>query len=133
MTGTSKVVVIGGGYTGMLAAIGVAQRAKRVQVVLVNPLERFTERLRMHQLATGQHLADHRIPDLLTGTGIGFVQGSATGIDADAHIVAVSTTDGRASLGYDILVYAIGSTTDTGAVPGAAEHAFTLNSPHSAQ
>ncbi|TMR87909.1 FAD-dependent oxidoreductase, partial [Nonomuraea basaltis] len=42
-------------------------------------------------------------------------------------------TDGRASLGYDILVYAIGSTTDTGAVPGAAEHAFTLNSPHSAQ
>ncbi|HEX6685205.1 MAG TPA: FAD-dependent oxidoreductase [Candidatus Limnocylindrales bacterium] len=134
MTGTSKVVVIGAGYTGMLAAIGVAQRAKRrVQVVLVNPLERFTERLRMHQLATGQHLADHRIPDLLTGTGIGFVQGSATGIDTDAHTLAVSTVDGQTSIGYDFLVYAIGSTTDTGAVPGAAEHAFTLNSPHSAR
>lgn len=134
MTDISQVVVIGAGYTGMLAAIGVAQRAKRrVRVALVNPLERFTERLRMHQLATGQHLADHRIPDLLTGTGIGFVQGSATGIDTDAHTVTVSRADGQVSLEYDLLVCAIGSTTDTGTVPGAAEHAFTLNSPHSAQ
>jgi NADH dehydrogenase FAD-containing subunit len=134
MTDTSQVVVIGAGYAGMLAAIGVAQRGKRrARVTLVNPLERFTERLRMHQLATGQHLADHRILDLLTGTGIGFVQGSVTGIDTDAHTVAVSNTAGQTSLGYDILVCAIGSTTDTGIVPGAAEHAFTLNGPRNAQ
>jgi NADH dehydrogenase len=33
---------------------------------------------------------------------------------------------GRRTVGYDILVYALGSTVDTGAVPGAAEHAHTL-------
>jgi NADH:ubiquinone reductase (H+-translocating) len=135
MTDTNQVVVIGAGYTGMLAALGAAKRAKgRVHVTLVNPWERFTERLRMHQIATGQQLAEHLIPDLLAGTGIEFVQGWATGIDTAARTVTVSTMDGgRVSLGYDTLVYAIGSTTDTARVPGVAEHAFTLNSPRSAQ
>lgn len=134
-TNTNQVVVIGAGYTGMLAALGAAKRANgRVHVTLVNPWERFTERLRMHQIATGQQLGEHLIPDLLTGTDIDFVQGWATEIDTAARTVAVSTVDGsKVSLGYDTLVYAIGSTTDTGLVPGAAAHAFTLNSPQSAQ
>jgi NADH:ubiquinone reductase (H+-translocating) len=88
----------------------------------------------MHQIATGQQLAEHRISDLVAGTGIDFVQGWATGIDTTANSVTVSTEDdGRVSLRYDTLVYAIGSSTDTARVPGVAEHAFTLNSPQSAQ
>ena len=135
MTDIKQVVVIGAGYTGMLAALGAAKRAKGlVHVTLVNPWERFTERLRMHQIATGQQLAEHRIPDLVAGTGVDFVQGWATGIDTAARTVSVSTADGgQVFLGYDTLVYAVGSTTDTGGVPGVAEHAFTLNSPQSAQ
>ncbi|GAA4670587.1 NAD(P)/FAD-dependent oxidoreductase [Phytohabitans rumicis] len=135
MTDIKQVVVIGAGYTGMLAALGAAKRAKgQVHVTLVNPWERFTERLRMHQVATGQQLAEHLIPDIVAGTGIDFVQGWATGIDTAARTVAVSTVDGgKVSIGYDTLVYAIGSTTDTSRVPGVAEHAFTLNSPQSAQ
>ncbi|MFI5487344.1 NAD(P)/FAD-dependent oxidoreductase [Micromonospora echinaurantiaca] len=135
MTNTrqTRIVVIGAGYTGLLAALGVARRARgRVTVTLVNPWERFTERLRMHQLATGQQLAEHRIPDLLTGTGIAFVQGWATGVDTAARTVRVSGSDGAVALDYDTLVYAIGSTTDTARVPGA-EHAFTLNSPMDAR
>ncbi|RSM72547.1 FAD-dependent oxidoreductase [Actinoplanes sp. ATCC 53533] len=135
MADIKQVIVIGAGYTGMLAALGAAKRAKgRVHVTLVNPWERFTERLRMHQIATGQQLAEHRIPDLVAGTGIDFVRGWASGIDTAARTVTVSTVDdGEVFLGYDTLVYAIGSTTDTGRVPGAAEHAFTLNDPRSAQ
>ncbi|MGV9804075.1 NAD(P)/FAD-dependent oxidoreductase [Micromonospora chersina] len=135
MTDIKQVVVIGAGYTGMLAALGAAKRAKGlVHVTLVNPWERFTERLRMHQIATGQQLAEHRIPDLVAGTGIDFVPGWAAGIDTAARTVSVSTVDGgQLFLGYDTLVYAVGSTTDTSGVPGVAEHAFTLNSPQSAQ
>jgi NADH dehydrogenase len=136
MTNTqqTRIVVIGAGYTGMLAALGAARRAKgRVHVTLINPWERFTERLRMHQIATGQQLAEHRIPDLLTGTGIDFVQGWATGVDTAARTVGVSTADGPVTVDYDTLVYAIGSTTDTAGVPGADAHAYTLNSPKSAQ
>jgi NADH dehydrogenase FAD-containing subunit len=136
MTNTqrTRIVVIGAGYTGMLAALGAARRGKdRVRVTVVNPWNRFTERLRMHQIATGQQLAEHDIRDLLTGSGVAFVQGWATGIDTAAGTVSVSTVDGQVTLDYDMLVYAIGSTTDTSRVPGADAYAYTLGSPQSAQ
>ncbi|MGK5674833.1 NAD(P)/FAD-dependent oxidoreductase [Micromonospora sp. URMC 106] len=127
-----RIVVLGAGYTGMLAAIRLAHRTRRtgVRITLVNPSDRFTERLRMHQIAAGQELADHRIPDLLAGTGITFVRGWATAIDPGRGTVTVD--GGTATLEYDTLVYALGSSTDTSQVPGAGEHAFTLNSPQGA-
>ncbi|MEV8022940.1 FAD-dependent oxidoreductase [Streptomyces sp. NPDC086554] len=79
-------------------------------------------------------MADHQIPELLAGTGVEFVRGTATGIDITGRTVAVRTPEGAAELPYDSLVYAIGSSTDTDAdaVPGAAEYAETLNSPAAA-
>lgn len=128
----NRVVVIGAGYTGMLAALGAARRGKgRMHVTLVNPSETFTERLRMHQIAAGQKLAAHRIPDLLAGTGISFVQGWAEKISAGT--IDVSTVDCQVTVPYDTLVYAVGSFTDTTTVPGAADHAHTLNGPQAAQ
>lgn len=122
------VVVLGAGYTGMFAAIRLAHRTRRrgVRITLVNPSARFTERLRMHQLAAGQELAHLRIADLVAGTGIVFVRGRATAIDPDGRTV---TLDDGARLDYDTLVYALGSATDTSRVPGADVHAFTLDSP----
>ncbi|UGQ14512.1 FAD-dependent oxidoreductase [Yinghuangia sp. ASG 101] len=126
------VVVLGAGYTGMFAAIRLARRTRRtgVRITLVNPSELFTERLRTHQIAAGQTLPRHRIPDLLAGTGVVFVHGAATAIDPAARTVAVDR--GAAALAYDTLVYALGSSTDTRGVPGAADHAFTLDSPRAA-
>lgn len=126
-----RVVVLGAGYTGMLTAVRLAHRTRRrgVRITLVNPSPRFTERLRMHQIAAGQELADHRIPDLLAGTGIAFEQGAATAVDPDRNTV---TVDSGTTLAYDTLVYALGSSTDTGRVPGADSHAFTLDSPRTA-
>ncbi|MEV6219361.1 FAD-dependent oxidoreductase [Nocardia sp. NPDC051833] len=130
-TTTHRIVVLGAGYTGMLAAIRLARRTRKldVAITLVNPSARFTERLRMHQIAAGQELANHHIPDLLAGTGIDFVWGWATAVDPDARRVHV---DGVGDLAYDQLVYALGSTTDTTAVPGVADHAWTLNDPRRA-
>ncbi len=62
---------------------------------------------------------------MLAGTGVRFVEGTATAIDPEARTVTIG---GDMSLGYDTLVYALGSSTDTGKVPGADAHAFTLNS-----
>ncbi|MFF7778196.1 NAD(P)/FAD-dependent oxidoreductase [Streptomyces tanashiensis] len=128
MTSNHRIVVLGAGYTGMFTAIRLAHRTRRtgVEITLVNPSGRFVERLRMHQIAAGQQLADHRIPDLLAGTGVTFVQGTATAIDPEVRRV---TVDGSLALEYDTLVYALGSWTDTGNVPGADAHALTLNSP----
>ncbi|MEO3749167.1 FAD-dependent oxidoreductase [Streptomyces sp. B6B3] len=123
-----RIVVLGAGYAGVLAAIRLARRTRRggVAITLVNPSDRFAERLRMHQVAAGQELADHRLPALLAGTGIEFVRGWATALDPEARRV---TVDGTRELHYDTLVYALGSGTDTSLVPGAEAHAFTLNEP----
>lgn len=129
----NEIVILGGGYTGMAAAVSLAGRLKRrddVHVTLVNPETRFTERLRLHQTASGQQLAERQIPDRLAHTGVDFVQGWVTAIDADAHTVQI---DDAYPLRYDRLVYALGSVADTQSVPGVDEFAYTLDSAQHAQ
>ncbi|WP_228001950.1 NAD(P)/FAD-dependent oxidoreductase [Nocardia australiensis] len=131
MNSEQRIVILGAGYSGMLAALRLARRTRGldVHITLVNPSARFTERLRMHQIAAGQELADHEIPGLLAGTSVEFVQGWATSIDPDRHRI---TFGAAAVLDYDTLIYALGSSTDTSIVPGAAVHACTLNDPRTA-
>ncbi|MEV4370065.1 FAD-dependent oxidoreductase [Nonomuraea sp. NPDC049637] len=122
------VLVLGAGYAGMAAAIQLAARTKGrtdVRVTLVNPQERFTERLRMHVVASGQQVAEMRIPELLEGTGARFVRGWVTAVDVRARSVRI---DDNQVLHYDTLVYGLGSVADTVTVPGVEEHAYTLDS-----
>jgi len=128
----NKVVIIGAGYTGMAATMGLVGRLKRrddAHITIVNPQTRFTERLRLHQTASGQRLADLQIPDQLEGTGVDFVQGWVTAIDADAQTARI---DDAHTLRYDTLIYALGSVADTETVPGVDEFAYTLNSAQDA-
>ncbi|MGK5555963.1 NAD(P)/FAD-dependent oxidoreductase [Actinomadura kijaniata] len=125
---THHVVILGAGYAGMMCAVRLARRTRRlgVRITLVNPSELFVERLRLHQVAGGQTLPGHRVTDVLAGTGVTFVRGRATALDPGARRVTVD--DGR-ELAYDTLVYALGSATDTARVPGVAEHALVLDRP----
>ncbi|MBQ0863653.1 MULTISPECIES: NAD(P)/FAD-dependent oxidoreductase [unclassified Streptomyces] len=128
-----RVVILGAGYAGMSASIQLAARVrgqKDVQVTVVNAQERFTERLRLHMTASGQQPAELSIPQLLAGTGARFVRGWVTAVDAEARIVRI---DDDRVLHYDTLVYGLGGVADTPAVPGAEEHAYTLNSVQDAQ
>ena len=55
--------------------------------------------------------------------GAAWIQASACGIDADANRIRLF--DGG-DLGYDVLSLDIGSITDFGAIPGAAQHALPV-------
>ncbi|MGW0672944.1 NAD(P)/FAD-dependent oxidoreductase [Streptomyces sp. NPDC002746] len=126
------VLVLGAGYAGLAAAIQLAARTRKrgdVRVTLVNPFEEFTERLRLHMTATGQETAEMSIRELLEGTGAVFVRGWVTALDVGAKTVRI---DDDRVLGYDTLVYGLGSVADTVAVPGVDAHAHTLNSPQDA-
>ncbi|WP_026424197.1 NAD(P)/FAD-dependent oxidoreductase [Actinokineospora inagensis] len=122
-----NIVVLGAGYAGMTAAVGIAGRGQRV--TLVNNGARFTERLRLHQVAAGQQLPKLSIPELLDGTGVEFVDGWVGGIDLAARTVRV----GERVIGYDRLVYALGGVPDTAGVPGVEEYAFTLDQAEAVQ
>ncbi|MFI5705892.1 NAD(P)/FAD-dependent oxidoreductase [Streptomyces xanthochromogenes] len=124
-----EVLVLGAGYAGLSAAIQLAARTRKrgnVRVTVVNPYDRFTERLRLHMTATGQSTAELNIPELLAGTGAAFVRGWVTAVDAEAKTVRI---DDDRILRYDTLVYGLGSIADTATVPGVDDHAHTLDSP----
>ncbi|RCG28550.1 oxidoreductase [Sphaerisporangium album] len=123
------IVVLGAGYSGLVTAKLVAGHGTRV--TLVNARDRFTERVRLHQLAAGENLRDLPLRDLLAGTGVELVVGRVTGIDAGDRVVRLA--DGSADLRYDVLVYALGSRTDLDSVPGAAEHAHAVSAPDQAE
>ncbi|NUQ89331.1 MAG: FAD-dependent oxidoreductase [Glycomyces artemisiae] len=116
----NDILIIGAGYTGMMAAVGVARRTKAARVTILNPVDRFNERLRQHQAAAGHELAEFRIPDLVEPAGVRFVLGRAAAIDTAAGRVVLD--DGR-DLHYDTLVYALGSRTPQ--VPNA----YTIDDP----
>ncbi|MFB4317802.1 NAD(P)/FAD-dependent oxidoreductase [Actinomadura sp. 21ATH] len=119
-----RIVVLGAGYAGLGAAKRAAHAAGRdARVTLVNASDRFVERVRLHQFAVGQKPADLPLAGLLAGTGVDLVVARAAGLDLDARTVRL---DGAADLGYDTLVYALGSTADLDVVPGAREHALTV-------
>jgi NADH dehydrogenase len=125
-----RIVVLGGGYTGVMTAVNLVARTKRrddVTVTVVNASARFTERLRLHQLASGQELAELHIPELLPD--VEFVRGWVTDVDVDSRVVRV---DDERVVEYDTLVYALGGVADTAAVPGADDHAYTLDDADSA-
>ncbi|WP_436520875.1 NAD(P)/FAD-dependent oxidoreductase [Actinoplanes sp. HUAS TT8] len=124
-----RIVVIGAGYAGMLTAVSLIGRTRRrddVSVTVVNATERFTERLRLHQTATGQKLPELPIARFVDDLDVGWV----TGIDLAARTVRI---DDEREIGYDTLVYALGGSADTSLVPGAADHAYTLDSAHDAE
>lgn len=84
-----EVLVLGAGYAGLAAAIQLAARTRKrgdVRVTLVNPFEKFTERLRLHMTATGQETAEMTIRELLEGTGAVFVRGRVTALDVSKSL-----------------------------------------------
>ncbi|MFD7407384.1 NAD(P)/FAD-dependent oxidoreductase [Streptomyces sp. NPDC059866] len=128
-----RIIVLGAGYTGAVAAGRLARRLRRedVAITLVNAEPDFVERVRMHQLAVGQSLKPRPFSEMFAGTGVELKLAKVTGVDADRRTVAVRAAngDGEAEeLEYDTLVYALGSGWNDHGVPGAAEHAHELAS-----
>jgi NADH dehydrogenase FAD-containing subunit len=121
-----QVLILGAGYAGMETAIRLAGKSKDVEITLVNGSPEFVERIRLHQRSTGQRLQRRPIADLLRGTGARFVQATVTAIRPEEYQVVVQQGNETQTLSYDMLVYALGSRTDTDAIPGIREYAYTV-------
>ncbi|WP_042382224.1 NAD(P)/FAD-dependent oxidoreductase [Streptacidiphilus melanogenes] len=140
-----RIVVLGAGYAGAVAAGRLAKRLHRedVTITLVNPEPDFVERVRLHQLATGQDLTPRPLREMFAGTGVELRLAEVTAVDVDRKAVTLTAVHrpGREDLGhtdqehidlehadleYDTLVYALGSGWNDGGVPGVAEHAHEL-------
>lgn len=122
------IVVLGAGYAGSYVAGTLARRLSRAntEITVVNAEPDFVQRLRLHQLAAGRQIEAPQLTDVFAGTGIRLRLARVTAVDPDRQVVAVADADGGGEIGYDTLLYALGSRVTTHGVPGVAEHAFDV-------
>jgi NADH dehydrogenase FAD-containing subunit len=123
VTDKTQVVVLGGGYAGVMAADRLTQRDD-LAVTLVNPRGTFVERIRLHQLVAGTDDAVVEYRDVLADR-VRLVVDSAARIDVPGRRVELASGE---ALAFDYLVYAVGSGSAEPDLPGAAEHAYPIAS-----
>ncbi|TCC18849.1 NAD(P)/FAD-dependent oxidoreductase [Kribbella speibonae] len=126
-----RIVVLGAGYSGAVAAGRLAARLHRdeVSITVVNAETDFVERVRMHEVATGRDLKLRPFEQIYAGTGIEMKFAKVTGVDVDRKTVALDSAElDSEGLEYDTLVYALGSRWNPQGVPGVAEHAYEIAS-----
>ncbi|KAB1908024.1 FAD-dependent oxidoreductase [Micromonospora sp. AMSO1212t] len=128
MTGYTRVVVIGGGFAGVMAANRLMQRDD-VSVTVVNPRPDFVVRPRLHHLVAGSHEAVVDYREVLHER-VQLVQDAVTVIDATERRVVLAEIG---ALGYDYLVYAVGSASAEPPVSGMAEFAYPMATIEAAQ
>ncbi len=127
---TAEVVVLGAGYAGMMAAIRLAWRAgARARVTLVNESPYFVERIRLHQLAAGHTPRRRPLSSLLRKTQVRLRVGRVAAIEPRARQIQV---EAAGTLGFDFLVYALGSGRRDASIEGLAEHAYDVAAEDSA-
>ncbi|GAA3994032.1 FAD-dependent oxidoreductase [Streptomyces marokkonensis] len=128
MTENTDVLVIGGGYAGVMAANRLTQRDD-VTVTVINPRPTFVHRVRLHQLVGGSDGAVVDYREVLA-EGVRLVVDTVARIDAADRSVTLTSGD---TVGYDYLVYAVGSGSADPRVPGAGEFAHPVATLEEAQ
>ncbi|MFG3711717.1 NAD(P)/FAD-dependent oxidoreductase [Micromonospora sp. NPDC047730] len=123
-----RIVVLGAGYAGAHVAGNLARRLSPAdtEITVVNAEPDFVQRLRLHELAAGHEIKAPKLADVFAGTGIRLRLARVTAVDPERQVVAVADADGGGELGYDTLLYALGSHGDDHGVPGVVEHAFDI-------
>jgi len=129
-----RIVVLGAGYAGAFAAGNLARRLSPAdtEITVVNAEPVFVERMRLHQVAAGRRIEAPTLAEVFAGTGIRLRLARVTAVDPELGTVAVTDADGVGEIGYDTLVYALGSHVADHGVPGVAEHAFNVAARSSA-
>jgi NADH:ubiquinone reductase (H+-translocating) len=128
---SQRILIVGAGFAGMWSALGAARlidAAGRddVEITLIAPEPHLHVRPRLYEEGPANMKAP--LQEIFDAVGVKFVQGTVERIHADRREVVATTVDGRSStLAYDRLVLATGSRLFRPAIPGLAEHAFSVD------
>jgi NADH dehydrogenase FAD-containing subunit len=116
-----NVVVVGGGYAGALAAIRLGRRVPSARIEVVDPGTGVVQKIRLHQVAAGQAVAEVPYRELFRGN-VSHRRGRVVEI-AQGNV----TLDDGGRLPWDWLVVAAGSEADRDAVPGLRQFGLCVS------
>jgi NADH dehydrogenase len=136
MTDTTRkrVLIIGGGFGGIYAAVELDRLLKRdptVEVTVVNRDNFFLFTPMLHEVAASDLDVTHIVnPVRKLVRKVGFFDGDVVEVDLERRAVVVAHgADGHTHrLPYDHLVVALGSVTNFFGLPGLEERALTMKS-----
>lgn len=117
-------LVLGGGFTGLFAALSLSRQHYSHPVVLIDRQERFTFQPLLYEFLSGETIsyqANPRYQDLLAKSQVEFLQDTVASIDLDGKCVRLESGE---RYSYGNLVLALGSTVNYFGIPGAEEHAL---------
>lgn len=137
MTKKPKILILGGGYAGVSAAVHLRPLAAsgKAQVTLVNQYNYHYLTTILHHPTvwhTGYEEVSVYLPELL-GPHVGVLRGTVQSIDPPKQRIKVKTRGGTKTLTYDYLIVALGWEPQFYDIPGLEEHALVLRNLSSAQ
>ncbi len=117
-----RIVIVGGGFAGARCARALRNANSRLAITLVEKRGVYTAPPLSNAVLGGlRHLSDQQFTyDRIAAAGIEIAVATATGVDAQARTVMLSTGD---KLSYDRLVLAPGIDLQFDALPGYSESA----------
>ncbi len=128
---SKRIVIVGAGFAGMWSALSAARLLDEhgrndVEITLVAPDPHLHVRPRLYE----EGPANFRAPlnQLFDAVGVNFVQGTVERIHIERRAVDVLSAEQQPlTLAYDRLVLAAGSRLYRPAIPGLAEHTFSVD------
>ncbi|MFL6602586.1 MAG: FAD-dependent oxidoreductase [Steroidobacteraceae bacterium] len=115
------VVVLGAGYSGLMAALRLGRRTLGLRVALVNAAESFIERVRLQEdmiVPVKPRIA--WLQAYLDRTPIDFLHGRVIALEPDQRVLVIETANGLRELRFRRAIYALGSRVDVDNAKGAA-------------
>ena len=128
----TRILILGGGFGGLYAALEFEKRRDPdLEITLVSQDNFFLFTPMLHEIAASElDIADVVNPMRKMLRHVSFFQGAVDSIDLENKQVVVSHGFDSHShaLGYDHLIFALGSVTNFFGLPGLAERAVTMKS-----
>ena len=118
------MVIVGGGFGGLTAALSLRSRDPSLPIVLVEPRERFLFQPMLYELLSDELQLWEVAPpyrDLLSGRGISWLQDTVQSIDGDGRTLI---TAGGQPLSWSQLLIATGAESADFGIPGVRRHAI---------
>jgi sulfide:quinone oxidoreductase len=121
-----RIVILGGGFAGLRALYHLARLGERAELVLADPRPTSLARPALPEVAlAGKPVGQARFPlaPVAARSGARFLQAAAERVDTAGQQVILG---GGQALGYDYLLLTLGAVKDYAAVPGFAEHGYSV-------